>query len=156
MEEVLITLDILMNSLEQKKKLLLEIKDYTKKQSELLLKEELNYDLFNNIIENKQVRIDAVVDIDAGFIPTYERIGERLKNNKSLYADEINGFKKLIAEINDIQIAIKVGEERNKKMFSDKVASMQSGAKIYRNRNEALKKYKGYNDTKGAKELGFF
>lgn len=148
MEDVLVTIEILIKSLEQKKKMLLELKDYTKKQSELLADEAMDYAKFNNIIENKQVRIDAIVDIDAGFIPSYERISTRLKNNKSLYTEEIKKMKKLISEINDVQIAINVGEERNKKMFSDKVALMKTGAKTYRNRNDVLKKYQG-NDRAG-------
>ncbi len=154
MEDVLVTIEILIKSLEQKKKMLLELKDYTKLQSEILLKEPMDYAKFNNIIENKQARIDGIIDIDSGFIPTYERISSRLKNNKSLYNEEIRAMKKLISEINDVQIAINVGEERNKKMFNEKVALMKTGAKTYRNRNDALKKYKG--SDKGTSRSSFF
>ncbi len=143
MEDVLVTIEILIKSLEQKKNLLLKLNEYTKKQSELLMNEPMDYAKFNNIIENKQIRIDAIVEIDAGFVPSYERISSRLKSNKVLYTEEIKKMKKLISEINDIQIAINVGEERNKKMFSDKVALMKTGAKTYRNRNDVLKKYQG-------------
>ncbi len=156
MEDVLVTIEILIKSLEQKKKILLELKDYTKKQSELLSNEVFDYAKFSNIIENKQVRIDSIVDIDAGFIPSYERISSRLKSNKALYSTEIKNMKKLIAEINDIQIAINVGEERNKKMFADKVDVMKTGAKTYRNRNDVLKKYQGNDRAGRGDEISMF
>ncbi len=143
MEDVLLTLEILIKSLEQKKSLLMDIKDYTKRQSQLLLQEELDYDTFNNIIENKQVRIDNILTLDDGFIPTYKRISDTIKENKGLYKEEISKMKKLIVEINDVQVAISMGEERNKKMFSDKIATIKGGAKAYRNHNDAYKKYQG-------------
>ncbi len=156
MEDTLLTLEILIKSLEQKKTLLNDIKDYTKRQSQLLLEEELDYDLFNNIIENKQVRIDNILALDEGFIPTYKRISEGVNANKALYKEQISQMKKLIVEINDVQVAISMGEERNKKMFSDKMAMIKNGAKAYRNHNDAYKKYQGIDQGGVNDELSLF
>ncbi len=143
MEDTLITLEIMIRSLERKKVLLEELKTYTKKQSELLMNDKLDYPLFNNIIENKQARIDELATIDAGFVPTYERIANVVKTNKHLYKDEIKTLKALIRDISDMQVDITMAEGRNKKMFTEKISQMQSGARTFRTHNDAYKKYQG-------------
>ncbi len=158
MNDVTTTLDILITGLKKKKKNLLEIIDYTKQQDALLKdKEHLDLRRFNNIIKNKQFRIDAILQVDQGFEPTYERIRHYLERSPELYRNQINQMQQLIKEIGALNVEIRVQEERNNERFKVVSKGMRDEVKSFRTNKKAVTNYyKTYNKQQASIRDSFF
>lgn len=141
MYNVKINLQILIESLVKKIGYMQEINQYTKEQERLLKEEEVNYKQFNNIMQNKQVRIDKIVELDDGFEPAYERVRGALNTQPKLYKEEISKMKELIKEISDLGVEIQVLERRNKMQFDTKTISSKNKVKTYRRNKTAVTNY---------------
>lgn len=141
MNDVITTLNLLTESLQKKKEKLVEIFNYTKKQDELLKEDLFDLKSFNNIIKNKQFRIDTVIQIDEGFQPTYERIRVFLEKNPEIYREYIESMKASIKDIGELGIQIQALEEKNYNRF--KVASnlMKDEVKSFRTNKKAVTNY---------------
>lgn len=118
-----------------------EIKQYTKEQERLLNEDEFNYKLFNNIMDNKQIRIDKIVEIDDGFVPMFERVKGILNSQPKLYQQEIKKMQQLIQRISDISVNIQASEQKNKLLFDNKIVAYKKQVKIYRNNKSVVTNY---------------
>lgn len=107
-------LQIMIDSLKKKKDILIKIVSLNEKQNEILSKEELNQDAFENNMHEKGECIDELEKLDEGFQSVFDRIKEELSNNKQLYSDEIATMKKLIKEVTELGAKVEVQETRNK------------------------------------------
>ncbi len=107
-------LQIMIDSLKKKKDILIKIVSLNEKQNEILSKEELNQDAFENNMHEKGECIDELEKLDEGFQSVFDRIKEELSNNKQLYSDEIATMKKLIKEVTELGAKVEVQEARNK------------------------------------------
>jgi len=141
LSDVITTLDILIDGLSKKKKAMVEILEYTKAQEKLLAEDDVNLKTFNNVMKNKQFRIDAIKQIDDGFEPTYERIRGHLENNSDLYRNYINQMKELIKEIGDISIKIQVLEQQNHSRFLNVTKGLKGDVKNFRTSKKAVTSY---------------
>ncbi len=79
--------------------------------------DEIDWDSFNLIVEQKQASIDRIVKMDEGFQSLYDRVKEQLNENKDKYADKIKELQRLITVITDQGVTITTGEERNRKLI---------------------------------------
>lgn len=141
MNEVKIQLQLLIEVLDKKELFLRELLSYTKQQEDLLLEEDFNLTAFNNIMQNKQVRIDKVIEIDEGFQATYNRVGAVLVQQPALYKEEILAMKTKIKAITDLSIEIQVTEEKNKAAFAARVGGMKNQVKNFRNHKQVNTQY---------------
>ena len=91
-------LQIMIDSLKKKTDILIKIVSLNEKQNEILTKEELNQDAFENNMHEKGECIDELEKLDEGFQSVFDRIKEELSSNKQLYFNEIETMKKLIKE----------------------------------------------------------
>lgn len=107
-------LQIMIDSLKKKKDILIKIVSLNEKQNEILSKEELNQDAFENNMHEKGECIDELEKLDEGFQSVFDRIKEELSSNKQLYFNEIAAMKKLIKEVTELGAKIEVQEARNK------------------------------------------
>ena len=107
-------LQIMIDSLEKKKDILVKIISLNETQDEILSREELNQDAFENNMYEKGKCIDELGKLDEGFQSVFDRIKEELSNNKQLYSNEIESMKKLIKEVTELGARIEVQEARNK------------------------------------------
>lgn len=152
MSEVITTLTLLIEGLDKKKKALQEIVEYTKAQEKLLKEDELNMKTFNNIMKNKQYRIDKVKKIDEGFQPSYERIRVKLEKNPELYREYINAMKERIKVIGDLNVSVQVLEEQNHVKFLAKSKGIKNEVKTFRTSKKAVAGY--YNNFTKQQEAG--
>ena len=104
----------MIDSLEKKKDILVKIISLNETQDEILSREELNQDAFENNMYEKGKCIDELGKLDEGFQSVFDRIKEELSNNKQLYSNEIESMKKLIKEVTELGARIEVQEARNK------------------------------------------
>ena len=157
MSEVRVQVDLLVDTLTKKKQLLTEIRKYTIDQKAILSIEDFDLRAFNNIMSNKQVRIELLSKLDAGFEATFERVRNVLSTQPDIYRESILAMKTLIKEVNDIGIEIQVQEERNRSNFDAKSKGLKSEVKSLRTHKSAMKKYQNtYNSQRKADAPHFF
>lgn len=157
MNDVITLLNILTDGLEKKKEKLKEIYDYTKNQDQLLQTEPFDMKGFNNIIKNKQFRIDTIIQIDEGFQPAYERVRAFLDKNPEIYRSYIESMKSLIKEIGELGILIQALEEKNYNRFKVVSSLMKEEVKTFRTNKKAVTNYyETYNKQQGTVRDNFF
>lgn len=109
----------LKESLEKKLKVLEELQRMVKSQTELLSNEELDYDAFNDLMDERDILIEKLNKLDEGFELVYSRVSEELKTNKAAYADDITAMQKLITRITELTTSIEAAERRNKQSLDN-------------------------------------
>ena len=95
--------------------------------------DEVDWDSFNLIVEQKQQSIDRIVKMDEGFQTLYDRVREQLNDNKDKYADKIKEIQRLIGIITDQGARITTGEERNRKIIEKTFGNRKKEIKRTRN-----------------------
>ena len=107
-------LSVLEDSLKKKLQILDELTDYTTQQQELLKVEELDYEAFDRLVDQKEPLIQRIMELDQGFETVYDRIKEQLLGNKEQYAAQIRALQSLIGELTDKSVKLQTMEQRNK------------------------------------------
>ncbi len=107
-------LQIMSDSLDKKKKVLLEIKAVNKKQGALIAEEELDMEAFDQTMNEKDPLIEKINELNDGFEATYQRVRDELMANKEQYKSWIDSFKNKISEVMDLSVSIQAEEERNR------------------------------------------
>ena len=107
-------IDILIQSLQEKIKILDHIIRLSDEQ-DILLSQELSMDIdeFDKTIEEKGNLIEKVNELNDGFQTLYEKVKEELICRKNEYATEIQKMQELIKVVTDKSIEIQVKEKRN-------------------------------------------
>lgn len=105
----------LRDSLQKKDKILDEILRISNYQKKLLEVTPLDYEKFDNYVNDKDICIENLNKLDEGFEILYQRVSEELKANRDVYAQEILQMKQLISRITEKSVSIQTLEERNRK-----------------------------------------
>lgn len=157
MADVKVQVNLLLDTLSRKQLLLEEILGYTKDQTVILDKEDMDLKGFNNLMQNKQVRIDQLVQIDNGFEQSFARIKSTLSTQPELYREDILLMKERITSINDLGVNIQVTEMRNKTKFDLKSQNIKNEAKSFRTHKSAVSNYQNnYNKSNKTDQPHFF
>ena len=107
-------INILIDSLEDKEKVLDEILLADKEQEELFKAENVDLDAINDSQE-KIGRLAAKLDkLNDGFQSVYDRVRVELQNNKEQYKNEILRMQELITSITGKSVKIEAEQNRNK------------------------------------------
>ncbi|PKM94941.1 MAG: hypothetical protein CVU84_08435 [Firmicutes bacterium HGW-Firmicutes-1] len=117
-------LDLLINIIYKKTLYLQDILAYTKHQSSILEKDELDLEAFHVLVEKKDGFINKAIEIDEGFQAIYVNVRGIIEAHPELYKEKLQTLKQSIVEIGDLGIAITVQESRNKNQF-DNIAKME-------------------------------
>ncbi len=132
-------LSILQESLVAKRRVLLEIQEYNRKQEAVFMAEEVDMSLFDEAIEEKESLIQKLTQLDDGFEVMYQKLAKELEGNREKYAGQIRILQQQIKEITDLGVSIQAQEARNKSLiesfFSKERSNMrknlQNSAKAY-------------------------
>ena len=84
-ENVSVYIDILSESLLQKKQILTKIKEITEAQKEMLLLDAPDLTGFEEIMDSKEIYINKLLQIEEGFDSIYQRVEVELKENPVYY-----------------------------------------------------------------------
>lgn len=101
-------------SLEKKVKVLEEILRISQHQQKILEKKPMDYKLFDQCVDDKDICIEKIEKMDEGFDLLYQRVGNELKEHREQYAEEIQKMQSLISEITDKSVTIQALEQRNR------------------------------------------
>ena len=92
--------------------------------------EDIDWDVFNLIVAEKQTAIDRIVKMDEGFQSLYDRVKEQLNEDSDKYADKIKEIQRLIEKVTSQGVKITTGEERNRKIIE----------KVFNNRKKEIRR----------------
>ena len=115
MAEIRQYVNILVESLEKKKKVLQALQEENKKQ-EKAMKENSDLEEFDRFVSYKEKLIREIQVLDGGFEKLYERIKDDLLAEKKQYASEIKKMQSLIEDVTELSVAIQASEQRNKQL----------------------------------------
>ena len=133
--------DIMIQSLEKKIKVLEEIRKINITQKNLLEDEGAAADAFDKTVEAKAVLITQMTQLDSGFDKLFERVKEELSTNKESYVDKIKVMQMLIRNITDLSMELQAQEARNKDLMTRKFVSIRERAKVVRTNTRAASRY---------------
>lgn len=141
-------LSVLEDSLKKKLQILDELTDYTMQQQELLKVEELDYEAFDRLVDQKEPLIQRIMELDQGFETVYDRIKEQLLDNKEQYAAQIRALQSLIGELTDKSVKLQTMEQRNKSAVEQQFRKSREKIRQGRqNKQAALNYYKNMNNA---------
>lgn len=107
-------LTLLEASLIKKSNILNQIIQLSEEQGKLLEENEINESRFYQIVDEKEVLIQSLLQLDKGFEQIYQRVREELSLDRSSLKMQITRMQELIKEITDKGINIEALEKRNK------------------------------------------
>lgn len=133
--------DIMIQSLRKKIKVLEEIRNVNVTQQELLEDDKAHVEDFDKTVEDKSVLLEQLQQLDSGFDKLFERVRDELNNNREVYRDKIKIMQKLIRKITDLSMELQTQEARNKDLMTQKFVSVRQKAKVVRTNSKAASQY---------------
>lgn len=133
--------DIMIQSLEKKIKVLEEIKKQNLLQKQLLEDDKAEADEFDATVEGKAALIEQIMQLDSGFDKLFERVRDELNNNQEAYAEKIKKMQSLIRKITDLSMEVQTQEARNKDLMTRKFVMVRERAKAVRTNTKAASQY---------------
>lgn len=107
-------LQIMIESLEKKIKVLDQVMELNEKQSELASHQPMDMKAFDETMEEKGKLIDEINKLNDGFSATYELVKDDVQGNTEKYRDKVSVMQELIRTAVDKSVAVEVQEKRNK------------------------------------------
>ena len=132
---------VLSDTLEQKKQVLSQILEITKRQESIAQAEEFSETDFANSVNEKEVLIARLNQLDDGFNSIYQRIRQDVIDQGGLYDGEIRSMQAQIRECVDIGNRIQVVEERNHAKLVTLFSAKKQEYKVKASMNSAAKSY---------------
>lgn len=133
--------DIMIQSLRKKIKVLEEIRNVNVTQQELLEDDKAHVEDFDKTVEDKSVLLEQLQQLDSGFDKLFERVRDELNINREVYRDKIKIMQKLIRKITDLSMELQTQEARNKDLMTQKFVSVRQKAKVVRTNSKAASQY---------------
>ena len=128
MQDTIRNIKILRDCMTRKENILNNLIDMTREQEAYLSGDEFDIDVFDGMIDAKNLMLDGLNSVDNGFENVYNRVRDELKSNPAPYADEIRDLKNCIREITSLSMQLQALEERNKnrleQIFSNRRAEI--------------------------------
>lgn len=134
-------IQIMIQSLNQKKEVLEKLIDYTREQDYVLREEEVDLDQFGQIIDEKEAWIEKLNLLDTGFEKIFDRVKEEIQLHRDQYQAEIVNMQNLIKEITDLSVVLKTSEIRNKTNFDLFSHNKKNEIKTFKLNNSSVQKY---------------
>lgn len=137
-------LQIMIDSLYKKEKLLDEIIDRNKAQYDLIRDkqyDDVDWTAFNLRVTEKDIAIDKIIKIDDGFDETFKLVKDEVTANKDKYSDKIKVLQELIGRLTDKGVTIRTGEERNRQIIDNIFAKTRQEIKKQRTGIKAASNY---------------
>lgn len=134
-------IDIMIQSLNKKMRVLEEIKRINQLQKELLENDKSQVEDFDKTVEDKAALIRQMEQLDSGFDKLFDRVRDALNTNKEAYVEKIKEMQTLIRQITDLSMELQAQEARNKDLMTRKFVSVRERAKVVRTNKKAANQY---------------
>ncbi|MDD6572482.1 MAG: hypothetical protein PUF12_08890 [Thermoflexaceae bacterium] len=134
-------INILIESLQKKIRILDEIILADQEQREGLEDPNLDPDDFDKIVEKKSEYIEQLDQLDSGFEELFARVRDELNENRETYKEQIHTMQDLIRKITDKSLMIQKQEAQNKELMQQKFAAVRSQAREVRKSQKIVNQY---------------
>ncbi len=133
--------DMMVDTLRRKKKILLFLQEKTREQEILLKDEQMDPDLFQALIDEKGVKIEELNQIDEGFDALFRNVEKEITANREEYKSEILEMQRLIGEVSELGIQIQVLEHQNSGHFKVYLANQRKTIREFHVNNRTASSY---------------
>ncbi|MCR4717798.1 MAG: hypothetical protein K5656_11535 [Lachnospiraceae bacterium] len=144
-------LKILRDSMDKKERILNNLISMTEQQADYLASDEFEFDVFEDMMNTKDLMIDELNSVDNGFESVYNRVRDELKAHPELYKNEIRDLKNCIREITSLSVELQALEERNKNRLEQFFLSKRGEITGYRRATNKVNAY--YQTMTGANSV---
>ena len=131
----------LQDSLKSKWDVLKEILNLTEKQAEILNAEEMDWDSFDALVQDKGKLLGEIEELDRGFDELFGKIGTTLKENSVQYKPQILELQNSIRVVTECGVKIQALEKKNKDKFATAVANKRKEIRNFRTNNKTATSY---------------
>lgn len=125
-------LDIMTDSLDKKYGLLTKIEAETRQQEQILGKEELDIDSFNECILRKDELLKQLAGLDEGFLKLYTGLKASLEALSRDYPEKIKNLQYQIKRETELTTSLMALEERNKSRLSLQLSKSRQKMKDFK------------------------
>ena len=122
-------LNVLKDSLIKKERILTDLIKKSEKQAEIVKAEQVEWDEFTKIVDEKGELIDEIIKLDDGFETLYARIKEGLEENKEKYKPIIADIQTLVKSVTEKSADLQAIEYRNKTIIEAAFANTRKEIK---------------------------
>ena len=134
-------IEILVETLRKKVRILEELERHTKHQEELLGEEDFDEALFDEIIEEKAQLILEAGDCDDGFERIYPRVKAEFEQRKYDFQSEIEVLQGLIQKTMALGASIETLENQNKIRFQMQITGKRQRIRNYKQSSQVAASY---------------
>lgn len=117
METATVYLSALQESLQKKQRIMEELLTLTQQQSEVLQQENMDIDVFEQLMAQKEKALGEINILDKGFDSVYHKVSPYLEQDKQSYRSAILEMQNLLRVITDCGVKIEGLERRNREVF---------------------------------------
>lgn len=135
-------INILIQSLEQKEKVLDSILAENEKQNAVLKAAEFDTDAFEETINKKSELIERIGLLDSGFEKIYDHVKELFATEKEKYTSEIAALQQLIGAITDKTVKIQKQELENRNLAEAQFSNARKKVKTARSTKQVASTYR--------------
>lgn len=143
--------NMMVDSLKRKKKILQFLMEKTREQETLLKDEEMDPDAFQATIDEKGQQIEELNKIDEGFDTLFSYVEKEIHENRMAYRTQIEKMQKLIGEVSELGIRIQALEHQNSGHFKVYLANERKTIREFHVNNRTTSSY--YQNMANAPEL---
>lgn len=133
--------NMMVDSLNRKKRILEFILRKTKEQEALLKDDEMDPNRFQAIIDEKGEQIDDLNKIDEGFDTLFSYVKKEINENRMAYRTQIEQMQKLIGEVSELGIQIQALEHQNSGHFKVYLANQRKSIREFHVNNRTTTSY---------------
>ena len=126
---------MMVDVLKRKEKILQRILEQTKEQEAILKQEDVDYDRFQELLDEKGRQIDELNQIDEGFDALFKKV------EKEIYLKEIVTMQILISAVSDLGLRIQALEAQNSERFKIYLASKRKQIHDYHVNSQTASRY---------------
>lgn len=149
--------DMMLDSLRRKRKILSALLDETKEQEMLLRSQEFDYEKFQVLLETKGKQIEELNQIDVGFDGLFKKVEQEIRVNREDYCTEIQQMQQLIAEVSECGVSVQALERQNSEQFKVFLSEQRKNIRNYHlNKKTAASYYQNLSNTHRPEQSYFF
>lgn len=134
-------LDILIESLQKKIRILNELLEKNEEQSKLLDAPKFDDEAFDAVMDKKADLIINLRFLDTGFEAVYGRARETIMKDRARYASKIRDMQTLITVITQRSTAVEASERRNDQKFKNRFRAEHQKLRQSKNSVQAVTGY---------------
>lgn len=127
--------------LRRKERILKSLYDLTKEQETLLRDAELDYERFQQILEEKGVQIEELNDIDEGFDALFKKVEQEIMAYREAYRDKIREMQQRITVVSELGIQIQALESQNSERLKVYLAGQKKQIREFHMKNKTASNY---------------